>query len=87
LRFRKNTEDGRSLLRLRVSGGGGSSDSKPAKPADAAASQDTPKGSGEKIRVNTAGKMRFRCFWSVSSSDCRVFTSEPKASPAMASTV
>ena len=36
---------------LAACGGGGSSDSKPAKPADAAASQDTPKGSGEKIRI------------------------------------
>ena len=36
---------------LAACGGGGSSDTKPAKPADAAASQDTPKGSGEKIRI------------------------------------
>ena len=36
---------------LAACGGGGSSDAKPAKPADASASQDTPKGSGEKIRI------------------------------------
>jgi nitrate/nitrite transport system substrate-binding protein len=36
---------------LAACGGGGSSDSKPAKPAEAVASQDTPKGSGEKIRI------------------------------------
>src|SRR6476646_6768067 len=36
---------------LAACGGGGSSDSKPAKPAEAQASTDTPKGSGEKIRL------------------------------------
>ena len=44
-------------------------------------------GNGAKMRLDTAGKMRFRCFWITSSSDCRVLTSAPKARPATASTV
>mmetsp|Transcript_6667 Transcript_6667/g.27795 ORF Transcript_6667/g.27795 Transcript_6667/m.27795 type:complete len:226 (+) Transcript_6667:203-880(+) len=44
-------------------------------------------GSGENMRLNSIGKMRLRCCWITSSSDCRVLTSAPKAKPATASTV